>query len=68
MVSDCCEVDGPIDLCRDGLLAVGVGQGDDLTLGVLVGAVWVVFLIREKGVERISGVDMKIPEKRQLCL
>ena len=68
MVSDRCKVDGPIDLCRDGLLAVGVGQGDDLTFGVLVGAVWVVFLIREKRVERISGVDMKIPKKRQLCL
>ena len=68
MVSDRCKVDRAVDLGRDGLLAVGVGQGDDLTLGVLVGAVWVVFLIRKKRVERISGVDMKVPEKRQLCL
>jgi len=68
MVSNRCKVDRAVDLCRDGLLAVGVGQGDDLTLGVLVGAVWVVFLIRKKRVERISSVNMKIPEKRQLCL
>jgi len=68
MVSNRCKVDRAVDLCRDGLLAVGIGQGDDLTLGVLIGAVRVVFLIREKGIEGISGVDMKIPEKRQLCL
>ena len=61
MVSDRCKVDRAVDLGRDSLLAVGVGQGDDLTLGVLVGAVWVVFLIKKSRIENI-GVDMKIPE------
>ena len=66
MIGDGCKVDRAIDLGRYGLLPIGIGECDDVTLGVFIGAIGIVFLIRKKGIEGVSGVNMEIAKERKL--
>ena len=66
MIGDRSKIDGPINLCAQRLITVGIGQGNDLSFGVFVGAIGIVFLVGEIGIERIACVDMQVPEEGEL--
>ncbi len=64
MVGNGGEVDGAVDACSQCLFAKWIGQGDGLAFGVTVGAVRVIFLVRQEGIEGVSGVNMQVAKKR----
>ena len=57
------EIDGPINLRAQRLITVGVRQGNDLSFSVFVGAIGIIFLIGEVGIEGIACVDMQVAKE-----
>ena len=57
------EIDGPINLRTQRLITIGVRQGNDLSFSVFVGAIGIIFLIGEVGIEGIACVDMQVAKE-----
>ena len=57
------KIDGPINLRAQRLITVGVRQGNDLSFSVFVGAIGIIFLVGEVGVEGIACVDMQVAKE-----